>query len=170
WGMAPMLFLGIFMLMGGAQGSTSGGIKIDRIKIMGETLVWWFKRAVLSPKAVVLMRHDGKAVKESQAETLVSKSLLLILCYLLLLAGTLIILLHDPYFASNAAGTIFDVLSCVGNNGASAGMISALMPDYSKVLLFIVMWAARLEIIPVMILFWGLIRGFGWESVTRGHK
>ena len=40
----------------------------------------------------------------------------------------------------------------------------------SKVLLFIVMWAARLEIIPVMILFWGIIRGFGWESVTKGHK
>ena len=170
WGIAPILFLGIFMLMGGAQGSTAGGIKIDRIRIMGETLVWWFKRAVLSPKAVVLMRHNGKAVKESHAEALVSKSLLLILCYLLLLAGTLIILLHDPYFASNVAGTIFDVCSCVGNNGASAGMISAIMPDYSKVLLFIVMWAARLEIIPVMILFWGIIRGFGWESVTKGHK
>lgn len=170
WGIAPMLFLGIFVLMGGAQGSTAGGLKLDRIKVMGETLVWWFKRAVLTPRAIALMRHDGKALKDSSAEALVSKSLLLILGYILLLAGTIIILLHDSYFASNAAATIFDVCSCVGNNGATAGMITAAMPAYSKVLLFIVMWASRLEIIPVMILIWGIFRGFGWESVTKGHK
>lgn len=169
WGASALIFLSVFTLIGGAQGSTSGGIKLERIQVMFEALVWWFKKTLLSPKACFAMKHNGRPIYGEDAEDLISRSLLLILFFILMVVSLIIILLCDPYFSSNVVGTIFDVCSCVGNNGVSSGMISSMMPDYSKILLFIVMWVARLEVIPIMILIWGIFRGFGWEPVTKSR-
>lgn len=167
WGFAPIIFMALFTLIGGAQGSTAGGIKFDRVRVMVETLVWWFKKTLLSPRTVLLMKHEGKLLKDEEAHNLISRSLMMIMLFTSLVAITLLILLHDPYFSSNVVGTVFDVFACVGNNGCSMGVIGAAMPEYAKVILFFVMWIARLEIIPVMILIWGIFRGFGWENITK---
>lgn len=160
WGPAPLLVLGIFLFIGGAQGSTAGGIKMDRILVTLESIVWWMKKTISSSKAVVSMRHDGKAVKDDEAASLISGSVVIILCFLALLAAVLIILLHDPYFSSNISGTIFGVLNCVANTGASAGLVGPDMPGYAKIIFIFVMWAARLEIIPVIILINAVVHGF----------
>ena len=160
WGVAPILFLSIFLMIEGAQGSTSGGIKLNRIQVMFEALGWWFRKTLQSPRAVVPMRHDGRPIYGKAAESLIAKSLLMILLFLFLLLGTLIVFLHDPYFSQNVVGTIYDLCSCIGNNGSSTGIVGPLMPDYAKVIMFFVMWVARLEIIPVLLLVWGILRGF----------
>lgn len=160
WGISPLIILAVFMLMGGPQGSTSGGFKIERIIILFESVVWWIKKMVSGPKAVITMRHEGKAIKSEDATPLISGSLVLILCFLLMQCLVLLIFMHDPYFLGNMSATIFDLFSCIGNNGASCGMIGPLMPDYAKVIVFFVMWIARLEIIPVLILLRGLFKGF----------
>lgn len=170
WGMAPVLFLSIFLLIEGGQGSTSGGIKLNRIQIMFEALGWWFRKTLRSPRAVVPMRHDGKPIYGKYAEGLIAKSLLLILLYLLLLVGTLIVFLHDPYFSANLANTIYDLCSCIGNNGSSTGVVGPLMPDYAKIVLFFVMWVARLEIIPALILGWGILRGFDTQKGSKKRE
>ncbi|HKL97549.1 MAG TPA: potassium transporter TrkG, partial [Methanocorpusculum sp.] len=150
----------IFLMIEGAQGSTSGGIKLNRIQVMFEALGWWFRKTLQSPRAVVPMRHDGRPIYGKAAESLIAKSLLMILLFLFLLLGTLIVFLHDPYFSQNVVGTIYDLCSCIGNNGSSTGIVGPLMPDYAKVIMFFVMWVARLEIIPVLLLVWGILRGF----------
>ncbi|MDO5846245.1 MAG: TrkH family potassium uptake protein, partial [Methanocorpusculum sp.] len=170
WGAAPILFLAVFMLMGGAQGSTAGGVKIDRMRVLFDAVKWWFRKTASGPRAVVPMRHNGAVIEKTKADIMVAKSLLLVISYILLVILTLAILLHDPYFAANPMATIFDVFSCVGNNGTSLGLIGPLMPDYAKALLFVVMWIARLEIIPALILIWGTFRGFGWEPVIKRRK
>ncbi|HJJ32551.1 MAG TPA: TrkH family potassium uptake protein [Methanocorpusculum sp.] len=167
WGIAPLLFIAIFMMIGGAQGSTAGGFKIDRIVVIIESIVYWFKKAVMSPKAIVHMRHNRKAVNDADAGKLMLSSLVLIVTYMMFVGIIAFIFLHDPYFAVNPTGTLFDIISCVGNNGISIGnLIGPMMPSYAKVLLILVMWIARLEIIPGLILIWGLFRGFNWESLT----
>jgi len=167
WGIAPIILFGIFMLIGGAQGSTAGGFKIDRLLIILESIVWWIKRVLISPKAVVYMRHNRKSIKGREAFRLVMNSFILLLFYIIIIIITYIVFIHDPYFATNSAGTFFDILSCIGNNGATSGMIGPSMPDYAKIVIIFEMWIARLEIIPVMILVWGMIRGFNWESITK---
>ncbi|MDO5847023.1 MAG: TrkH family potassium uptake protein [Methanocorpusculum sp.] len=158
WGFAPLFLLGVFMFIGGPQGSTAGGLKLDRIIVAWESLVWWIKKTVGSSKAVVSMRHERKPVKEEDTASLISGSLLVILCFVILQGIVLFILLHDSYFASDIPATIFDVLNCVANTGASSGMIGPDMPEYSKILTIFVMWIARLEIIPVVILVGGIFR------------
>lgn len=160
WGISPLIILAVFMLMGGPQGSTSGGLKIERIIILFESILWWIKKMVSGPKSVITMRHDGKAIKSEDAAPLISGSLVLILCFLLLMAVVMVVFMHDPYFSQNMSATLFDLFSCIGNNGASCGMIGPQMPDYAKVVVFFVMWIARLEIIPVLIFLRGLFRGF----------
>ncbi|MCK9313434.1 MAG: TrkH family potassium uptake protein [Methanocorpusculum sp.] len=160
WGVAPIFFLSIIVIIGGAPGSTAGGIKLNRIQVMFEALTWWIRKTLRSPRTIVPMRHDGKPIYGTNTENLIAKSLILVMLYLLLLTITLVIFLHDPYFSENLLGTIYDLFSCIGNNGSSTGVIGPLMPDYAKVILFIVMWVARLEVIPVLILVLGIIRGF----------
>jgi trk system potassium uptake protein len=41
------------------------------------------------------------------------------------------------------------------------------MPDYAKIILFFVMWVARLEIIPALILGWGILRGFDTQKGSK---
>lgn len=170
WEMASILFLAVFLLIGGAPGSTAGGIKLDRVQVMFEAMIWWFRRTVVSSRAYILMRHDGKTVAGKDADMLIAKSLLLIILYILLVVATLVILLHDPYFSKDVMGTVYDVFSCVGNNGSSAGIVGAGMPDYAKVVMYVVMWISRLEIIPVIILVWGLLRKFEWHLGSGPSK
>ncbi|HJJ35845.1 MAG TPA: TrkH family potassium uptake protein [Methanocorpusculum sp.] len=162
WGISPLIILGAFMLMGGPQGSTSGGLKIERIIILFESIVWWIRKMVSGPKSVVNLRHEGKAVKSEETAPLISGSLVLILSFLILMVIVLMIFMHDAYFTANIEATIFDMFSCIGNNGTSCGVIGPQMPDYAKVILFFVMWIARLEIIPVLILIRGIFKGFNW--------
>lgn len=163
WGAATLLFLAVFVLIEGSSGSTSGGIKLDRIQIMFEAMVWWFRKTVISPRAYIPLRHDGKALAGKEVDMLIAKSLLLILLYILMVVLVLILLLRDPYFSQNVAGTIYDVISCVGNNGSSTGMITPEMPEYAKIVMYFAMWVGRLEIIPVIILVWGVIHRFEWH-------
>ena len=163
WSAAMILFLAVFTLIEGGSGSTSGGIKLDRIQVMFEAMVWWFRKTIVSPRAYIPMRHDGKPVAGKDADMLIAKSLLLIILYILLVVATLVILLHDPYFSKDVIGTMYDVFSCVGNNGSTAGLVGPDMPDYSKVVMYVAMWIGRLEIIPVIILVWGMLRRFEWH-------
>ena len=163
WSAAMILFLAVFTLIEGGSGSTSGGIKLDRIQVMFEAMVWWFRKTIVSPRAYIPMRHDGKPVAGKDADMLIAKSLLLIILYILLVVATLVILLHDPYFSKDVIGTMYDVFSCVGNNGSTTGLVGPDMPDYSKVVMYVAMWIGRLEIIPVIILVWGMLRRFEWH-------
>jgi len=170
WGIAPLILLGIFMLIGGAQGSTAGGFKIERILIVIESIKMWIRRAILSPRTVISMHHNNKIVDDNNARKIIGNAFILIIFSVCLILVTFIIFMHDPYFSSNSLHTLFDLMSCFGNNGVSSGMIGPLMPDYAKIIITIEMWIARLEIIPVMILIWGCIRGFNWESVIKRNK
>ncbi|MCZ9312844.1 MAG: TrkH family potassium uptake protein [Methanocorpusculum sp.] len=170
WSAAMILFLAVFVLIEGGSGSTSGGIKLDRIQVMFEAMVWWFRKTIVSPRAYIPMRHDGKPVAGKDADMLIAKSLLLIILYILLVVAILVILLHDPYFSKDVIGTMYDVFSCVGNNGSTAGVVGPDMPDYAKVVMYFAMWIGRLEIIPVIILVWGLLRGFEWHLGSGPSK
>jgi Trk-type K+ transport system membrane component len=67
---------------------------------------------------------------------LIVKSLLMIILYILMVIATLVALLHDPYFSKDIVEIMYDVLSCVGNNGSAAGIVGSGMPDYFKIMMY----------------------------------
>ena len=48
----------------------------------------------------------------------------------------------------------------MGNNGMSVGYMTPDSPHEIKLIFIFLMWIGRLEIIPVLILFMGLLSGF----------
>ena len=50
WAALPLIVVTLLMMIGGAAGSTSGGIKTNRVILGYEGLVWWFKRLFVTGK------------------------------------------------------------------------------------------------------------------------
>ena len=53
-----------------------------------------------------------------------------------------------------AGHALFETASAVGGVGLTTGITDASLPAASKLVLTALMWLGRLEIVPVLILFW----------------
>jgi trk system potassium uptake protein len=153
WSSVTVLFLSVLMLVGGSAGSTAGGIKLARVNLGTETLGWWFHRLYTSGRVLVPFRHDGRWVGVNIAEYEVSKNMLVVALFILTVFTGSILLLHlDPAPAFDSSDVIFDVVSAISNVGLSTGFVNPGMSTTGKWLFVLVMWAGRLEIIPVIVL------------------
>lgn len=161
WPTVTALFLVMFMLIGGSSGSTAGGMKISRVLLGLESLTWWFKRIFVSGKAIVPFRHEGRTVQRNVAEVEVSRNMLIIILYFVTVFVCTIAVLHfDAHTTFESSNVIFEIVSAFGNNGISTGFVNPDMSLGSKWVFIFLMWFGRLEIVPVLVLFVGLIKGF----------
>ncbi len=160
WSSVTVLFLSVFMLIGGSAGSTAGGIKLSRVNLGIDTLLWWFRRLYTSSRVLIPFRHEGKGVGSSIAEYEVSKNMLVIVVLFILtvFVGSILLLHLDPVSTFDSSDVIFDVVSAIANVGLSTGFVNPEMSLAGKWLFIMIMWAGRLEIIPVIALVMGLFR------------
>ncbi len=153
WPGVTVLFLSMLMLIGGSAGSTAGGIKLARVTLAGESLVWWFRRLFVTGRVVVPFRHDGRLVKYDTAELEISKNMLVIVFFILTVFIISIVLLHIEASASyDSNDVIFEVVSAMSNVGLSNGFVNPGMSVASKWLFIFAMWFGRLELVPVIML------------------
>jgi trk system potassium uptake protein TrkH len=61
------------------------------------------------------------------------------------------------YYGYDGINSLFEVASAQGNVGLSMGIVSPNMPEIAEILLIFNMWIGRLEIIPALVLFKGLM-------------
>ncbi|WP_067048604.1 TrkH family potassium uptake protein [Methanofollis ethanolicus] len=161
WTGATVLFITLLMLIGGSSGSTSGGMKIGRIITGFDGLVWWFRRIFHSSRAIVPFRYEGRIIPHRVAEFAVAKTMLTI--FLFIFTGFLasLILLHlqaaGPF---EVADVIFEAVSAMCNVGLSTGFANPEISPVSKWLFIFLMWFGRLEMVPVIVLAVGAVRGF----------
>ncbi len=166
WSSVTVLFLSVLMLIGGSSGSTAGGIKLSRVNLGIETLVWWFNKPFKGSHALTSFRHNGKAVGITIAEYEISKNMLVIALFILTIFTGTILLLHLGHTQGfDSSEVIFDVVSAISNVGLSSGFVNPQMSMAGKWLFIIIMWAGRLEILPVIALVMGLSGQF---SQKRG--
>ncbi|PKL55670.1 MAG: cation transporter [Methanomicrobiales archaeon HGW-Methanomicrobiales-6] len=159
WYGSTVMVLAALMLVGGSAGSTAGGIKLGRIILGLEMLRWWFKRLHTGWRAITPLRHDGRPILEHLPEYEVSKSMLVAMLFVLLVAiGTLLLLHLAPPGGFDSADVIFEVVSAAANVGISTGFVNPGMSPAAKWLFIIVMWVGRLEIVPVIALVAGAAR------------
>jgi trk system potassium uptake protein TrkH len=165
WSNVTVLFLSAFMLIGGSSGSTAGGIKLSRVNLGFETLLWWFHRLYTSSRVLIPFRHEGKGVVNSIAEYEVSKNMLVVVLFVLIVFVSSILLLHlNPVPTFDSSDVIFEVVSAISNVGLSTGFVNPEMSPAAKWLFTMVMWAGRLEVIPVIALLMGLFRQAGLKQ------
>jgi trk system potassium uptake protein TrkH len=148
------------MVLGGAAGSTVGGIKIIRGYTVGRGIAWQFSRVFLPKNAVVTARLGDRTLDRETMEREFGEAAIVTLLWLLaLVIGSLVLVnVAGPEFGY--ADALFEVASAQGNVGLSSGITGPSMSPLAEGMFVINMWIGRLEIIPVLVFvragIWGL--------------
>ncbi|AEB11144.1 TrkH family potassium uptake protein [Marinithermus hydrothermalis] len=162
WVVPAQIILFFLMFISGSAGSAAGGPKLIRWLVVFAHMSRELRRT-LHPNAVLPLRTGGKTVGE---EVLRSVFAFMAFYFLLFGLGVLLITTAEGDFivgftASAAAiGNVGPGLGSVGPMGSYA----ALAP-VSKLVMIFQMWAGRIELIPVLLLF----NPETWRAVRRGR-
>ncbi len=140
----------LLMIFGACAGSTGGGMKISRVIILVKSLFAEIKQ-IISPKAIVTVRLDGKAVNK---QTLNSTRVYAAAYMILICVFTLVLSLDGLDLTTNLTA----VLACFNNIGPGLGLVGpaanfSVYSEWAQLWLSIAMLTGRLEIFPMFLLF-----------------
>jgi trk system potassium uptake protein TrkH len=158
WASVTLLFLAMLTFIGGAAGSTAGGIKLDRVAFAFRALLWWFRRLYVSGKVFLPFRIEGRVIPRATAELETAKNMLVIILSVITVFVATILLLQFESTIFSITEIVFEVVSAFSTCGINTGYVSPDMPVISKWIFIVVMWVGRLEVIPVVMLFLALFR------------
>ena len=159
WSPTGKLLLSTAMFIGGAAGSTAGGIKVMRMLILMKGVQWRFRKIVSPRQALVPFRIGDSTIDESQVGQRLEDAALITFLWLVFLGMGIFVLLHTVPPEYTLADVVFEVASAQGNVGLSVGITHPAMSLASKLMLCFNMWIGRLEIIPVLMLVRALFFG-----------
>ncbi|WP_456486583.1 TrkH family potassium uptake protein [Candidatus Alkanophaga liquidiphilum] len=160
WTPGAKLILAAAMLVGGAAGSTAGGIKLLRAAVVFSSLRWSFRRMLLPKTAVTYFRLGERALDEKEASRILMEVCFVTLLWFLFLLVGVIVLSHVAPPPFDISDVVFEVVSAQSNVGLSTGLASPHLHYLGKIVIIFNMWVGRLEIIPVLMLLRALVRGF----------
>lgn len=150
----------LLMFIGASAGSTGGGIKVSRIIILiKDAFSDIIKMA--TPRRVKRVMLDGKGVEKNVLSSVHSFFVLFIL---LLTACTFIVSLDGYDFLTNFTAS----LSCISNVGPGLSLVGptgnyTIFSSLSKISMIFTMLAGRLELYPILILFYPHI----WKNIRN---
>jgi trk system potassium uptake protein TrkH len=159
WASVTLLFLTLLTFIGGASGSTAGGIKLNRVALAFRTLFWWFRRLFVSGKVLQPFKIEGRIIPRATAELEAAKNMLIIILSVVTVFIATLVVLQFHLTTYSFTDIVFEVVSAFSTCGASTGYVSPDMPVISKWIFIGVMWLGRLEVIPVVMLFIAIFRG-----------
>ena len=159
WASVTLLFLTLLTFIGGASGSTAGGIKLNRVALAFRALLWWFRRLFVSGKVLQPFKIEGRVIPRATAELEASKNMLIIILSVVTIFIATLAVLQFHITTYSITDIVFEVVSAFSTCGTSTGYVSPDMPIISKWIFIGVMWLGRLEVIPVVMLFIALFRG-----------
>lgn len=141
----------LLMLCGACAGSTGGGIKVSRVIVLFKSALSDLGHAI-SPRRVSSVFVDKKRVPDAE---IASVSSFLKIYFMLMMFGTLLISFDGYDFTTNLTAAI----SCLSNIGPGLGLVGpagsfSIYSGFSKLVLSFCMLAGRLELYPMLILFY----------------
>jgi trk system potassium uptake protein TrkH len=159
WRAGGKLLISIGMVIGGAAGSTVGGIKIIRAYTIGRGIVWQFSRVFLPESAVVTAKINGRSLGRAEMEREFSEAAIVSLLWVGLLVASSVVMVNVSSPDFTYADALFEVASAQGNVGLSSGITGPSMDPLAEAMFLLNMWIGRLEIIPVLVFARSLIYG-----------
>ena len=153
WNDGTKLLMTLAMLIGGAAGSTAGGIKLSRFVIVIKAVIWRFRRIALLPHEMMRYELDGEVITESEANQRVEAAAVLAILWLAVVITGVFILQYLKLPTNDLIDVIFEAASATSGVGISAGVTHPDLPWLGKLTLICLMWIGRLEIISVLLLF-----------------
>lgn len=150
WPIFSQTILVILMFVGACAGSTGGGMKISRFIIYIKSAQKEIA-SLLHPSSVKKIKMDGKVVDH---ETIRSANIYLII-YILLVGASILLVSLDGF---DLTTTVTSVIATFNNIGPGLGVVGPMgnfssLSVLSKCVLIFDMLVGRLEIFPIIILF-----------------
>ena len=141
-----LIFCLIFI--GGCAGSTAGGLKVARIILVVKTIGAEIRRLV-HPRAVSVVRFEGKTVDSESKNGVTIYIAIFALCYAI---AFLLISLEPHGFTTNFTA----VATCINNVGPGLDKVGpagsfAIYNNFSTLVLTFTMLLGRLEIFPLLL-------------------
>ncbi|MGN0169251.1 MAG: TrkH family potassium uptake protein [Lachnospiraceae bacterium] len=151
WSETSRTVLVLLMFVGACAGSTGGGIKVSRFLILIKTV----KRELISyihPRSIRKLKMDGKPIEH---EVTRSVNVYFITFVLVFVVSLLLVSLEDNDLTTNFTA----VAATINNIGPGLELVGpsqnfGFFTDFSKYVLMLDMLAGRLELFPLLILFY----------------
>ncbi|WP_435143955.1 TrkH family potassium uptake protein [Halobaculum sp. P14] len=159
WSAGGKLLVSTAMVVGGAAGSTVGGIKIIRAYTIGRGIAWQFRRVFLPANAVVNAKFGGRTLNREEMDREFAEAAIVSLLWVGLLATSSLVLVNVAGPTFSYADALFEVASAQGNVGLSTGITGPSMPTLAEAMFLLNMWVGRLEIIPILVFARSLLYG-----------
>ncbi|MDP6325193.1 MAG: TrkH family potassium uptake protein [Candidatus Thalassarchaeaceae archaeon] len=163
WPVLSLFVLLFLMVVGASAGSTSGGLKILRLRLAFVLARREIHRMV-QPRAVVSVRMNGEVVDDSRMWVVIG---MLSTWAALTMISTVVLAFFEP---THSLETILSVIfASLGNTGPALGAFGptstwAGLNWYSLFYTSLLMWAGRLELLTVLVLF----HPRTWRSENKG--
>ncbi|MFB6087438.1 MAG: TrkH family potassium uptake protein [Haloarculaceae archaeon] len=152
WPTTAQLTVTAGMVIGGAAGSTVGGIKIIRAVTLLKGIRYRISDVFYPESAVRRLQIGDRRLSSEEASREVEEAAIITLLWVGFLAlGIVVLLLVLPEAPYTLENVVFEVASAQGNVGLTTGITGPSMPDLGKVILVFDMWIGRLEIVPVLV-------------------
>ncbi|MFC7082378.1 TrkH family potassium uptake protein [Halorussus caseinilyticus] len=151
WSAGGKLIVSFAMTLGGAAGSTVGGIKIIRGYTIGKGITWQFSRVFLPSSAVVNVEIGDRLLDREGMEREFSEAAIVSMLWLIILFVSSLVLVNVAGPSFTYADALFEVASAQGNVGLSSGITGPEMPVVAESMFLLNMWIGRLEIIPILV-------------------
>lgn len=155
WAPFALLVLFAAMFIGGCAGSTSGAIKVIRIRLAIGAARRDIETAV-HPEAVLPVRQNGRPVRERALQGATAYIGLYLLTFAV--GAVLILLIATLHgFEIGAFDAMVAAATTIGNVGPGVGAAGpmgsfAAFPGEAKIVMAFLMWIGRLELIPILVL------------------
>lgn len=140
----------LLMFIGSCAGSTAGGFKVSRVVLLMKKIKRELQK-LLHPRAVSVIRFEGKRVDEATMSSLGSYLAIYVLfyCIFVFLLG---------FETLDLETNISAVAACYNNIGPALGAAGpasnyAFYSPFSKIVLSVAMLLGRLEILPLILTF-----------------
>lgn len=154
WPTFAQFVLVLLMFIGGSAGSTAGGLKVSRVIILFKNGIRNFKKAC-SPRSFNTVRLDGKPVSDELSHSVSSYFIV----YITIFVASCLLVSVVEHATFDFTTHISAVASCLNNVGPGLGAVGPLYSyaDYSifsKIVLTVDMLLGRLEVVPLLLLFY----------------
>ncbi|MFW6212645.1 MAG: TrkH family potassium uptake protein [Spirochaetota bacterium] len=147
--------MSVLMFIGGSAGSTAGGLKVLRLLVLIKTVRWFLLRHLLPDEARISVHVGATVIDDRQLREVLA----VLACTLILsVSATIAFTLSGHPFVDS----VFDTISSLHTVGLSAGVVSTENPVWQKVMVTALMWAGRIELIPLLVL--------GYPAIYYGSR
>ena len=166
WASGPQMVLLLLMVFGGCTGSTSGGVKVMRLRV-GIGHAYRTLRSLRRPRALLPVRLGSTSISDSMVERIAG---FMVVYGLLVVGGTLVVAALGVDLVSAFSG----VISALGNMGPALGeagptaSFADAYPAPARMVLAVLMLIGRLEIFPMLLMLVAPYRAL--DGATRGIR